>query len=99
MSMCSGHKLGLENILLGEQVTGHHLGLCSLIKSDSAINRVKVVRALKSNHHTLSNSPQCSVTGVLIKQPVTQPLCFSIRVDSGLPGRILSLYPQGASAE
>lgn len=45
----------------------------------------------RSSQHTLSNGPQCSVIGAHITQPVSQPLCFSIRVDSGLPGLILSL--------
>lgn len=50
----------------------------------------------KSTHHSHFHSPPpCIVKGALIKHPLSRPLCFSSRVDLGLPGLIPSLGDLG----
>lgn len=50
----------------------------------------------KSTHYAhFHGPPQCIVKGALIKHPISLPLCFSSRVDLGLPGLIPSLGDLG----
>lgn len=46
----------------------------------------------KSTHYAhFHGPPRCIVKGALIKHPISLPLCFSSRVDLGLPGLIPSI--------
>lgn len=50
----------------------------------------------KSTHYAhFHGPPRCIVKGALIKHPISLPLCFSSRVDLGLPGLIPSLGDLG----
>lgn len=50
----------------------------------------------KSTHYAhFHRPPPCIVKGALIKHPLNRPLCFSNRVDLGLPGLIPSLGDLG----
>lgn len=50
----------------------------------------------KSTHYAhFHRPPPCIVKGALIKHPLSRPLCFSNRVDLGLPGLIPSLGDLG----